>query len=547
MTTDRDRRCLVLSLLVAAALAAGACESGPPATDASDEPSSDTTATDTPTDDTTSTETDTTDAGGDADAADPPESVSEQFIHKFPDYTLDPGEETIPCVQWSLDNEKPLYVNSVTMANGGGYHHSNWYVVPESYAAPDSEEESGDGYFDCDERNYRPYTAATQGSVIFAQSTQAKSETQSFPAGVVTKIPPHSKIVADVHFLNIQPREFTTSARMTLGLVHPRDVETIARPIFMTYDALEIPPKSETRFTSECDFADAYSDQTGEKFEMKIYYVLPHYHGLGNYFDLEIFGGPRDGEQIYKLEGFNAEANGKQLEPPMEITDAKGFRFTCGYDNPRDEVVDWGIGGDEMCMMLAFGNQKARMPATVNNTSSTTEKDGIIHKSGPCAAAALPQADGQTMPTEEEKQGEMYIPDSNTDEGIQPVPDCEDRPGTADPIVEPTLTSLETNLFSVGCAFTSCHDSESPASGLDLAADDLHDELMTHELSTPTDKPLVDPGNPEGSWLYQVTSKCKPETNVGPVGHMPKNSPTLLDPGIVAMIREWIAEGAKDN
>lgn len=485
------------------------------------------------------------DAGADADETETmPESVSARLTKRFEEYELEPGEETVPCVQWTLNNEKPIYVNTVTLANEGAFHHSNWYVAPEDYAPGE------DGYFDCEERGYRGFTAAVQGTVLFAQSTQAKSEVQSFPPGVVTKIPPNHKIIADLHFLNITPRERQTSARLTLGLTHPKDVETVATPFVLSYNDLNIPPKSEARFTGECNLRDAFQSATGnEEFNVKLYYALPHYHGLGNHLGLEVFGGPRDGEEIFTLTGFNAEANGQVFDPPVELgPESKGLRFTCGFDNPRDETVTWGIGGDEMCMMLGFSNADAVMAGRVDDGSEVVgEEDGIIQNEGPCSTTAVPPSEGQGMPTEEEKEGEMYMPEGDGGEELDPVPDCEDRPGTADPLREPTLSNLETDLFEVGCAFTSCHDAESPAAGLNFEAEDLHSELMNHEMVTPTDKPLVDPGNPEGSWLYEVTSNCEPETKNGTTSFMPRNSPTLLEPEVLAMIREWIERGAEDN
>ncbi len=471
-----------------------------------------------------------------------PPSVSATVTHRFDEYTLRPGEERIPCVQWSLDNDRPLYVNSVAMANTGGFHHSNWYVVPEDYAAGE------DGYFDCEERGYRGFTAATEGTVLFAQSTQARSEIQSFPDGVTTKIPPDHKIVADLHFLNITSRELSTSARLTLGLVHPREVRDIAIPFVLSYNDLEIPAESEARFTAECDFADASERITGDEFDMELYYVLPHYHGLGNYFELEFFGGPRDGEQIFELAGFNAEANGQKFNPPVDLSGAEGFRFTCGYDNPRDESVGWGIGGNEMCMMLGFSDADAILAGRVSSGSHVERRDdGIVYKEGPCGEIGTEPKPSQKMPSEEEKDSELYVPDSGADGELAPIPECEEYPGDAEPLREPTLTNLETDLFEVGCAFSSCHDGEAPAAGLDLTADDLHDELMNHELVTPTDDPLVDPGNPEESWLYRVTSRCEPEVETGTVSHMPRNSPTLMDPEMLAMIRAWIERGAADD
>ena len=54
-------------------------------------------------------------------------------------YTVAAGEEvTNRCVSWTLGNDQPLYVNAVTLATGSGFHHSNWFWVPEtSYAGPD--------------------------------------------------------------------------------------------------------------------------------------------------------------------------------------------------------------------------------------------------------------------------------------------------------------------------------------------------------------------------------------------------------------------------
>jgi hypothetical protein len=75
-------------------------------------------------------------------------------------------------VQWTLHNDQPIYVNTVTLVNDGGYHHSNWLAVPEDKFPGE------DGYFDCDERGYTELDGRVSGTVLFAQSTQSRSETQ---------------------------------------------------------------------------------------------------------------------------------------------------------------------------------------------------------------------------------------------------------------------------------------------------------------------------------------------------------------------------------
>ncbi len=104
-------------------------------------------------------------------------------------------------------------------------------------------------------------------------------------------------------------------------------------------------------------------------------------------------------------------------------------------------------------------------------------------------------------------------------------------------------------MFRGSCTFTACHDSVAPAAGLDLAGDDVLDNLLEHEVVFgQTEKPLVSPGDPGNSWLMDVLSKCEPMDDGGnAVNHMPRNSPTLLPAEVVAKFRDWILDGAQDN
>jgi hypothetical protein len=88
----------------------------------------------------------------------------------------------------------------------------------------------------------------------------------------------------------------------------------------------------------------------------------------------------------------------------------------------------------------------------------------------------------------------------------------------------------------------------SGAADLDLSATDLHGELMDHEVVADVSLPLVEPGDPEGSHLYQRLARCEAVDDAGhPLSHMPYNAPFLLDDELVALVRTWIEDGAQDN
>ena len=124
-------------------------------------------------------------AAGCSDGSDPVRSFD------FGPFEIAPAQEiSDQCVQISLHNSDPIYVNSVELTTGPGFHHSNWLFVPEHIFAGE------DGTFVCDDRGYSEAVAAVFGGVLFAQSTQAPHEIQQFPEGVGSSCPIRTKIVA---------------------------------------------------------------------------------------------------------------------------------------------------------------------------------------------------------------------------------------------------------------------------------------------------------------------------------------------------------------
>jgi hypothetical protein len=460
--------------------------------------------------------------------------------HQFPGFALAPFEETQPCVTWKLNNERALYVNQVTLNNEGAFHHSNWFVVPDEMYV------GADGFFNCDDREFDELSSAVAGTVLFAQSTQSRTEAQDLPDGVVIKVPPHSRVVAGIHLLNLGARSMMTTARLNLELVHPRDVNVVVAPFRLGYGDLHIPPGL-SRHTGECPMADNYQSLAGRPIDMKLYYVLPHYHALGNYFHLEVMGGPRDGEVILHMEGFNAEANGKTFDPPIDLTGITGLRLTCGYNNLTDTEVGWGIGDQEMCEFLGLADTEVMMDGWVReHNPNGVMNDNVVTYVSPCSVQAVPKNERQTMPTEEEMNGPLYRPESSPeDTGLDAVSPCVDAPVDAVAEGPTTLESIRDTIFKTGCNYSACHGGATAAAGLDLTQPDLASVLNGVPSVARPEMPLVDPGRPENSYLYLLLSKCEPvAANGESAAHMPRNAPTLLEPALVAKVREWIKSGA---
>jgi hypothetical protein len=468
------------------------------------------------------------------DLYDPPESPEEmgpleaEIGYVLEPVALDPGADQLRCVSLTLQNEAPLYVQAVRSVNEGAFHHGNWFVVPDSVYPGD------DGWWDCEDRGFDEIEAAMAGTVLFAQSTQARSEEQRFADGVVVKIPRHSKIVADVHLLNTTARSLSTREWLYFDLVHPLLVTTTLSPIVLGYYDLWIPAGQRTRHTGRC----LHNDEQPWS-QMTLHYVLPHFHAFGDFFSLTVvdeFGAPTWTNEI---EGFGAAGLGTIVDPPVEVDRDGGVTFTCGYDNWLSTDLEWGLGSGEMCVVLALVDADVLLVGGVRDGRMVVSVEDDTHSyEGECewATSPLPSVYRDTFG----EPGILYIPPGADPADLPEPPTCRDADPSADPIAAPTLDALRTHVFEPSCTFSACHG-EARAGGLDLRSANLRAELLDHEMQRDTPLPLVAPGDPDGSYLLRVLARCDPGNGTSP---MPVNAPTLLDDEMVALVRAWIAADA---
>jgi hypothetical protein len=295
-------------------------------------------------------------------------------------------EDEDTCQSWTLNNPTELWVNSITQQNDGGYHHANWFFVP------DDQFDLPDGTWSCSQNQFGELIAALQGGYLFALSTQSHAETQTLPHGSAIRIPPYSRLIGSSHLLNTSDEDVTTTMRLAITTVPPSAVTAKLAPARMSYHALTIEPTAKSSFTMECDLTKAYDGVWHKPLAYTLYYVLVHYHSLGIYQQLEIMGGPRDGEVIMRHDGFGDNA-GHAIEPPLDLAaaGATGLRLTCGFDNPRSAQVGWGIGDQEMCVMALQAVTDIGYDADVTQSAMTgTSATGELQHAGACSITAFP-------------------------------------------------------------------------------------------------------------------------------------------------------------
>lgn len=297
--------------------------------------------------------------------------------HDFPAVRAAAGEDlTTMCLSWRLGNDEPLWVHDVAMEAGPGWHHSNWFHVPEGFYSVD------DGAWECG-GEFDDIAAGLAGGVLFAQSTQSTVETQSFGEGAALEVPPHSVVVGQIHIINATDAPLDASLRFTLRGLAPDEVVTELRPLALEFRPLAI-PAGRSRFRADCDLEARYD----APLDFAVHYVLPHYHALGRAMTLETYGGTRDGDTIFERAATIGEPLGETMSPPRPVDGAQGLRFSCEYDNTTGATVTYGNRADgEMCILLAFTDAPVLWGGGVLEGAPVSlgpDEDGVEEYGGDC-------------------------------------------------------------------------------------------------------------------------------------------------------------------
>lgn len=302
------------------------------------------------------------------------------LTHEFPDQTVLQGAESLGnCRSWTLNNAEDLWVTAVELTQHEASHHSNWTY------APDTMFDGPDGIWPCADRGYDQLSAAVAGGVLYAQSTQAVHEVQAFPEGAAVRIPAHSRILSDIHLLNVTDADVTGHVSLTIYTLDRSQVTTPLTPFHITYQDLALPPHQRSRFEATCELASGFEHNVGSPIDIRLFYSLPHTHALGQRVFLQAVGGPRDGEMLLDVMGTPGEARGVAYADPVDLTGITSLHFGCEFENPRDEVVHWGFQDQEMCEMLGFIESPVAFESRINATD-TMGMDGTMPTfSGPCS------------------------------------------------------------------------------------------------------------------------------------------------------------------
>jgi len=116
--------------------------------------------------------------------------------------------------------------------------------------------------------------------------------------------------------------------------------------------------------------------------------------------------------------------------------------------------------------------------------------------------------------------------------------DPDDGPGNQ---LEPTLASIQANIFTTTCAVSGCHIGGGTVlpGAMTLSAGQARGNTVGVPSIENPDLSRIAPGDPDNSYLvWKIEGRAQPRM---PLGRAP------LSGEQIGVIRQWIADGAPDN
>jgi hypothetical protein len=274
------------------------------------------------------------DAG--ADVFQPP---PDSYSITFPPTDVPSGSENTQCVVKRLGNPDLLRVNQIHNQLAGGSHHLIVYRTNDTVEQPVP--------FNCSP--FIDTLDPATGSPLMI--TQKIEELLTLPPGVAFTLQPDQMIRLEMHYLNTTPSTITVSATSTFIPIAEADFMHEADFLFIGNPDIDIPAHSTA--TLGPTFFPPPANLSGVRY----FGVTGHTHHWGT--NVQIATAPSatgPDTPIYDIPNWQwAEPETVYFDPPLQVPDGGGFRFTCSWNNTGPSNVGFGESANaEMCFFWTY-------------------------------------------------------------------------------------------------------------------------------------------------------------------------------------------------
>jgi hypothetical protein len=251
----------------------------------------------------------------------------------------EPGVEDTRCVVKRLPTDRPVRIGQIVNDLGKASHHMIVYRLADEEET--EEPQACDPFVDV--------LDPAKGAPLAV--SQTSKETIALPQGVAFTLEPGQLIRIELHFINASDQPQELRAATTFVEVPEEEFEQEADFLFVGNPEIEIPPMA------DATLGPSFLPMPASMSDINVFAITGHQHQWGTDVQVSLSGDQGDeGEPVYAPENFQwDEPETIYHDPPIQVGEGSGFRFTCSWRNMSTETVGFGESvNDEMCFFWAY-------------------------------------------------------------------------------------------------------------------------------------------------------------------------------------------------
>jgi hypothetical protein len=192
--------------------------------------------------------------------------------------------------------------------------------------------------------NYVMSTVAQMEYQIPTIASQTPLLEYDFPSGVALKMPANHKLDINLHYVNKTSATLQGECYINLFTAGANEVEHEAQSLFLSQEDIFLPANQKTVLIKSFSVTAP----------MKVFMLTSHTHKLSERFEIQIIGGPRNGEIIYSSSDWHHPLI-KTFEEPLELTVGQSLKMMVTYNNTTSKTVKFGLTSeDEMAIIYGY-------------------------------------------------------------------------------------------------------------------------------------------------------------------------------------------------
>lgn len=302
-------------------------------------------------------------SGGDGAAAAkpefPPPPAAEGFQLKL-DAVAPAASEIWICDVYQLPGTEPVNVSWVETRQNHGTHHLTLSTLGSTGDPPVPY-----GRYDCND--LYGDRSLMEDQIMFYGDQGSAQNIMRLPDGVAATLPGGLDVIHEVHYVNTTEQDVELYSWINAWTVPGADVDNGIWGGSVRDEHINIPASGQHTEWSRCVMTH----------DVQVLFLASHTHQRGVRFTIAPYDSEAGevGEVFYDNDDWHIPLI-TQYEPARTVNKGQGFQWSCTWDNPTNQPIEYGLDAtDEMCnLAVVFTPFLPQALCEVTETS-----DGVLY------------------------------------------------------------------------------------------------------------------------------------------------------------------------